>query len=325
MQRDSLPSVARGGEPGSRSSFALVALVALLAIALFVSACGSSSEKSIVLTIGARATPEEEILGHLYVDALRRAGFKAKGMFGIEPEPREATLQELKAGRISGYPDHVDTALEDFFSVSSESLPKQAQEAYRDATTALEKEGLTALPPTPYSRNRRLAMLRTTAEAHSLETISDLRGQSEKMTMSGPTDCHFAADCLAGFERFYHVYFESISYTYTDKEVRERFKVLQDGRFDASIVNNTDGQLAKNDEFVLLEDDKHVLPAGNVIFVTSLKVVEEAGEDFERAIAAAQKGLTLPVIQRLDAEVELEKKSAAEVAADYLKGVKLSG
>jgi osmoprotectant transport system substrate-binding protein len=304
---------------------ALLAALLALALAFSVSACGSSSEKPVNLTIGARATLEEEIIGHIYVDALRQAGFKVKGKFGIETENRQAALREVEDGHISGYPEHVDTALGEFFSVSSESLPRQPQEAYRQVKAALEKEGLTALPPTPYSRNRRLAMLKKTAEAHHLKTISDLRGKSEAMTMSGPTDCHFAADCLAGFEHFYRVYFESISYTYTDQEVRERFKVLEDGKFDASIVNNTDGQLAKSGKFVLLEDDKHVLPAGNVVFVTRPKVVEEAGDGLENTVVAVQKGLTLPVLQQLDAEVELEKKGPAEVAAGYLAGVKLPG
>jgi len=310
---------------GSRIGLALIALAAALIVAFSLAACGSSDGKSLTLTIGARATPEEEILGHIYMGALRQAGYKVKGRFGIATESLDAPFRELEAGRISGYPEHLDTALEELSSLSSESLPKQPQEAYRDAKAALKKEGLTALPPTPYSRNRRLAMLKKTTEAHHLETISDLKGKSEKMTMQGPTDCHFAADCLAGFERFYRVYFKSISYTYTDKEVRERFKVLEDGKFDASIVNNTDGQLAKSDEFVLLEDDKHVLPAGNVIFVTRPKVVEEAGDEFEQTVIAVQNGLTLPVMQRLDAEVELEKKGAAEVAAGYLESVKLPG
>lgn len=304
-----------------RPPLILLATALVLALLGSVTACGSSNEKSIVLTIGARATPEEEILGHIYLDALRKAGFDVKGKFDIEPEYTDATVQELQAGHISGYPEHLDAALENIAAFSSESLPRQPSEAYRDAKAALQKEGLTALPPTPYSRNRRLALLRHTAAAHDLKTISDLKGKSEEMTMSGPTDCHFAADCLAGFERLYHVYFKSISYTYTDKEVAERFKVLEDGKFDASIVNSTDGQLAKSNEFVLLEDDKHVLPAGNVVFVTRPKVVEEAGEDFEKAIAAAQSGLTLPVMQELDAEVELEKQSAATVAAGYVEGL----
>jgi glycine betaine/choline ABC-type transport system substrate-binding protein len=308
-----------------RLRFALVAFGAALALAFSVNGCGSSGEKNVALTIGARATPEEEILGHIYVDALRQAGFKVKGVFGIETEARDAPLRELEGGRISGFPEHVDAALEEIASTGSESLPKQPQEAYRQAKAALEKEGLTALPPTPYSRNRRLAVLKRTAEAHHLKAISDLKGQSEHLTMSGPTDCHFAADCLAGFERFYGVYFESISYTYTDKEIRDRFKVLEDGSFDASIVNNTDGQLAESDKFVLLEDDKHVLPAGNAIFVTRPKVVEEAGEELEKTVVAVQRGLTLPAMQRLNAEVELEGKDAAEAAADYLKGARLPG
>lgn len=308
-----------------QTAISLTVCGAAIALAFSLSACGGSSGKPVTLTIGARATPEEEILAHIYTGALRQGGFKVREPVKLQTENSGTGLEEAKAGHISAYPEHLDAVLEELLSTASENLPKQSQKAYRAAMSALEEEGLTPLPPTPYSHDRRLAMLRKTAEARHLKTISDLKGRSEAMTMSGPTDCHFAADCLAGFERYYHVYFESISYTYTDKEVGERFKVLEDGQFDASIVNNTDGQLARSNRFVLLEDDKHVLPAGNVILVARRKVAEEAGEGFEKAVVAAQKGLTLPVMQHLDAEVELENKDPAKVAAGYLEGVTIPG
>lgn len=59
--------------------------------------------------------------------------------------------------------------------------------------------------------------------------------------------------------------------------------------------------------------------------MTRPKLVEEAGPDFEATIVAAQKGLTLPVMQRLDAEVELEEKAPAKVAAGYLQRAGLDG
>ncbi len=66
---------------------------------------------------------------------------------------------------------------------------------------------------------------------------------------------------------------------------------------------------------MILEDDKHVFPAGNVIFVTKKTIAEEAGPDYEKTIVEVQKGLTLAVMQELDARVELEKETAKEAAA----------
>ncbi len=76
---------------------------------------------------------------------------------------------------------------------------------------------------------------------------------------------------------------------------------------------------------MILEDDKKVFPAGNVIWVTTPKVVEEAGPDYEKTITQVQEGMTLEVIQELGARVELEKEPAAKVAAEYLEAAGYTG
>jgi osmoprotectant transport system substrate-binding protein len=315
-------SPGEGKKLGTGTAQATSALVTACLLVLLLVSCGGN--KSIALRIGARATPEQEILGQIYAGALKRAGYDVKGISSIETGPRDVPLTELKAGRISAYPDYLDTAVggSRYLGIGGEDLPKNPQEAYELATAKLAKEGMTAFPPTPYSHSIRLAVLRKTAAEHHLKAISDLRGKSEKMTVLGPNHCHLTVDCLAGVERYYHVYFKGILYM---PDVSKRFKALENGEFDASFVDGTDWQLARSHKFVLLEDDKHILPAGNAIFVTSTKAVEEAGEEYEKTIVAVQKGLTLPVMQRLDAEVEVDKKDPAEVAAGYLQGVKLTG
>lgn len=312
----------RQGQFGALPQFVatLVALSCLFALA----SCGGSGDPDVTLKIGFREAPEEEVLGSIYAEALRRVGYTVKEKrvpTGLEDAP----LEELKAGRISGYPDHLDTVL-DLVHPTFDAQPADPEEAQRLAQDKLRKDGLVVMPPATFSRNRQVAFLTTAAARHNLQEVSDLRGKSESMTVQGPTDCHFAMDCLAGFEKLYGVYFESISYTYTPAEVRNRFKVLDEGKFDASFVGNTDGQLYKDKgRYTLLKDDKGVLPAGNVVFVTDEETAEEAGEEFEATIAAAQKGLTLTAMQRMNAEVDLEGKDPALVAKRYLQGIQLPG
>jgi len=96
--------------------------------------------------------------------------------------------------------------------------------------------------------------------------------------------------------------------------------VLEKGQADLSILFTTDPQLsAEKDKFVILEDDKHVFPAGNIIFVTKKSVAEEAGPDYEKTILQVQEGLTLKVMQELDARVELEKETPKAAAKAYLE------
>ena len=92
--------------------------------------------------------------------------------------------------------------------------------------------------------------------------------------------------------------------------------MLEKGQADLSILFTTDPQLsAESDKFVILEDDKEVFPAGNVIFVTDQNGRRRSrARTTKRRSCRSRKGLTLPVMQELDARVELEKETPKEAA-----------
>ena len=62
-----------------------------------------------------------------------------------------------------------------------------------------------------------------------------------------------------------------------------------------------------------------MLPAGNVIFIADEAAVEEAGPDFQATIEKVQEGLSLEVMQELNARVDIDKEKPAEVATQYLE------
>jgi glycine betaine/choline ABC-type transport system substrate-binding protein len=95
--------------------------------------------------------------------------------------------------------------------------------------------------------------------------------------------------------------------------------VLDKGDAQLSIVFTSDAQLANSKKYTVLEDDKGLIPAGNVIFITSQKVANEAGRDFAKVIGQVQQNLTLPVIRELNARVDIDKEEPSKVAHDYLK------
>jgi osmoprotectant transport system substrate-binding protein len=320
---------------------ALAAMLTALVLSLGVAACGSSSDTTgestsaetaegaiasnpangkVSLTIGSKNFPEQEILGEIYSQALAAAGYKTKSDLNLGSET--VALKTLKSGQISGYPEYASTALTSFFGLEPEEVSSNADEAYEKAKAEFEKEGLTAFPPTPFASANAVGTLKKTADELGLKTISDLEGQSEKLTLYGSPECRQRIDCLAGLEKYYGLKFKS----FKPVDIGLRYTVLEKGQADLSILFTTDPQLsAESDKFVILEDDKEVFPAGNVIFVTSQKVAEEAGPDYEKTIVQVQKGLTLPVMQELDARVELEKKTAKEAASEYLKEAGYTG
>lgn len=147
-------------------------------------------------------------------------------------------------------------------------------------------------------------------------------GPQDRMTFKAEESCHLYFDCLVGLESLYGISFESFSVI----ERALRYKVLETGEADALILLTTEGRLAgPKSKFVILEDDKRWLPAGNALWVTTKDVVDEAGPDYEKTIVSAQKGLTLKVMQELDAKVKLEGRPPAKVAAEYLKSIRYRG
>jgi glycine betaine/choline ABC-type transport system substrate-binding protein len=254
------------------------------------------------------------VIGEIYAQALETTGYQFKRRHRLPPG---LPPFEQKGLNLSGYPEHLNIALKDIVKLKG-PVPGSAQKAYALTRKGVEEMGLTAFPPTAFSRSKAVGLLRETAKELHLRTLSDLKERAGELRVEAGDFCRFLLDCLTGLERFYGITFESFS----SIEPRQRYEVLENGAADVSILLSTEGRLAgKKGEFVILEDDKHRLPAGNVFWLTRTEIVEEAGPAYEEAIVEAQKGLTLKVMQRLDAEVNLERKPPAKVAARYLKSI----
>ncbi|HEU5252003.1 MAG TPA: glycine betaine ABC transporter substrate-binding protein [Solirubrobacterales bacterium] len=313
----------------------LLAALAALALTLGIAACGDSDDSTtsgstdggeagaiqsnpdngkVTLTIGSKNFPEQEILGEIYAQALTAAGYKVKSALNLGSET--VALKAVKTGQISGYPEYASTALTSFFGLEPEEVPADANEAWEKANEEFEKEGLEAFEPTPFASANAVGTTKETADKYELETVSDLEGVSEELSLYGSPECRQRIDCLAGLENLYGLKFKS----FTPVDIGLRYTVLEKGQADLSILFTTDPQLsAESDKFVILEDDKEVFPAGNVIFVTTKKVAEEAGPDYEETILQVQEGLNLDVVQELDARVELEKETPKQAANAYLE------
>src|SRR5262249_18842231 len=216
--------------------------VLALVLSLGISACGSSSDTTgetasepegggaivsnpangkVSLTIGSKNFPEQEILGEIYAQALKAAGYKVKSALNLGSET--VAHKAVTSGQISGYPEYASTALTSFFGLEPEEVPADAQEAYEKAKAEFEKEGLTAFPPTPFASANAVGTLKKTAEERELKTISDLQGQSEEMTLDGSPECRQRIDCLAGLEKYYGLKFKK----FTPVDIGLRYKVLE--------------------------------------------------------------------------------------------------
>jgi glycine betaine/choline ABC-type transport system substrate-binding protein len=304
-----------------------------LALGLGMVACGSSDDSGsdegsifsslangkVSLTIGSKHFPEQEILGEIVAQALKAAGYRVKSDLNLGSETE--AHQAVKNGIISGYPEDASTALTSFFGFKPEHVPISFTRAAELANEEFEKEGLTAYGPTPFARANAVGTTAKFAQENGLKTVFDLKGKSKDMALYGPPGCRQQINCLARLEKPYGLKFKSFHPVDPDL----RYTVLENGQADLSILLTTDPQLfAEKDKFVILEDEG-VFPAANIIFVSKKSTTEKAGPDYERTILEVQQGLTLEVMQGLNARVELEKQTPEEAAAAYLESAGFTG
>jgi osmoprotectant transport system substrate-binding protein len=298
------------------------ALAGLLTLALVCTGIGcggaETQNRDVTLTVGSRDSAEEILLGEIYAQALERVGYHVKRKLGL---PAGLPPLERKNVALSGYPEHLNLALKDVAQTKGPA-PGDPKKAYELGKEKLEEKGMTAFPPAPFARSLSVVVLRKTATERNLRTLSDLKWEADRTELEGGQYCPIWANCLGGLERFYDMSFKS----FTPAEAAERFKALETGEADAAFEQSTEGRFAEEPgKFTLLEDDRHLLPACNALWLSTLEAVDEAGPDYERAIVKAQKGMTLRRMQQMDAEVKLQKRPAARVAAEYLKSIHYTG
>ena len=320
---------------------AMFALLATLVLAFAIAACGddegsdggsgdsteastssgdgsstaieaNSENNGVKLTIGSKNFTEQFILGEIYAQALEAAGYDVSTDLNLGSE--QVALKALKNGGISGYPEYTSTALTSFFKFAPEDVPGDAQEAVDQTQGDFADLGLTAFQPTPFADANAVGLLQTTADELGATTISDLEGQTQDLTLAGSPECEQRIDCLAGLEKYYGLKFGD----FTPVDIGLRYEVLDKGDADLSVLFTSDAQLFVNDDYTLLEDDKGVLPAGNVIFVADQAAVDEAGPDYQATIEKVQENLSLEVMQELNARVDIDKEKPADAAAEYL-------
>jgi osmoprotectant transport system substrate-binding protein len=253
------------------------------------------------------------VLGEIYAQGLAAAGYKVKKELNLGDE--QTALKALESDQISAYPEYTGTALGSFFKVPSKDIPKDPQEAFDLAKKDFAAKQLTALPPTPFTSSNEVGLTQKKAdELGGITKISDLDGKAEQLTLYGSPECRQRDDCLKGLQEVYGLKFKK----FTPVAIDLRHQVLEKGQADLSIVFTTDPQNSR-DKLVLLKDDKGMFPPYNSSLIVRDDVIAKAGPDLQETAVKVQKGLTGPVMAELNARVDLDKKTPAQVASEYLK------
>lgn len=261
------------------------------------------------LVVGSTNFDEQELVAEMYALALEDAGFTVERRYQLGS--REVVLPALTSGEIDVYPEYVGTALE--------FLNEGAGEATGDtqATTDLLRDrfgeqGVDVLEPSEAQDKNGLVVRPETAEEYDLETVSDLSGVAEELTLGGPPECPERPLCIPGYQETYDVEFGD--FRALDAGGAVTIEALESGEIDVALLFTTDGVIAAND-WVLLEDDQDLQPAENITPVIRSDVNTEAATD---ALNSVSEVLTTENVTEMIRQLRVDGADPAQVAQDFL-------
>jgi len=293
-------------------------LAVLVAVAL--GGCGGGDSDTAATTteparsgppvrIGTKNFTEQYILGELYKQALEAKGFRVELKDGIGSS--EITHEAMAGGALDMYPEYVDLLLSEVANMRVR--PRDPKAAYAAAKAFEQRSGFTLLAQTPFNDANALVVKPAFARRHRLRSIADLR-RLRRVTLAAPPEFHSRFEGLIGLQERYGL--KNLKQVVV--KIPGQYSRLDAGRVDSARVSTTDGQLRKGD-YALLADPKRVFAANHVAPVISRKALRSHGAKLSATIDAVSRLLTRSAMQRMNAAVDIEKRTPREVAVEFLR------
>ncbi|HUG77331.1 MAG TPA: glycine betaine ABC transporter substrate-binding protein [Burkholderiales bacterium] len=273
-----------------------------LAAAALAFACGAAAAET--LMVGSKRFTESYILGEIVAQTARAAGARVEhrpGMGGTA-----ILFQALSAGAIDVYPEYTGT-------IAREILKSETALDLRALNERLAALGLAASVPLGFNNTYAVGVRRTEAERRGLRRISDLARHRDLVLGFGP-EFLGRRDGWPGLARAYRL--PKLAPRSLDHGLA--YEALAAGEVDVIDVYSTDGKIERFD-IALLEDNLGFFPAYDAVLLHRADLPRRFPSAFA-ALAALEGSIDEARMTRLNARAELDGRSFAAVAAEFIGG-----
>src|SRR6202140_2900147 len=296
-----------------RSSVWLVA--ALATLATVAAACGGTTSSpgttsKGTITVAGFNFPESSILAQVYGQTLAHDGYTIN--YKLNLGTRKVVAPALQSSQINMYPGYAASELEYFNSGAGEASPDPVATTAK-LNTYLAKISAIALTPSAAVDGNAYAVTKATADKYNLKTLSDLTPIAGQLVFGAGPECPTYKFCLPGLMSVYGLHFKQTLTLDTDgPATRAAFK---NGSIQVGLVFSTDSDLNQLG-LVVLQDDKHMIAADNVVPVVRTAIATDAVKTVLDKVDAA---LTTTDLFTMNGQVELLHQDADAVATAYLQ------
>ena len=282
--------------------------------------CGTSNKAATTKETGSKPTikvgskdfTESLVLGELYSLALENAGYKVERKLNLGSA---LVHNALVNGDIDFYPEYTGTGL---LSILKQAPKFDSKEVYNEVSAQYkEKFKLIWLDPSTANDSQGLVITKKAAEQYKIRTISDLQKNAGSIRFASQGQFDERADGLPALAKVYG------EFKFKERKLYDngiKYDVLHNDKADLAVAYTTEGELSK-EEFVVLEDDKHVWPPYNIAPVIKQEVLEKNPEIKEILNKVTAK-LDNKTVIKLNAEVDVKKREYAEVAKEFFATIK---
>lgn len=259
--------------------------------------------------IGDMNTPEQFILGELYAWALRAQGYRVAVSRNIGAPT--VTQEAMRQGSLDVYPDYLNQFNAEVAKNSSSFDTLHA--ALKVARAYAHDHGLVLLDPTPFSDTTGLAVSSWFARENHIWSLPQL-AHGPDVIVGAPPQYTQAADGLPAIDLAYGLHPALVR----PIAIGQQYDALSNNEIQAAYVQTTDPEL-DGQSYRVLQDPLHAAGIGNVVPVTTPRVIQREGPEFVRTLDRVDALLTLSVMRGLNAEVQIDNADPGLVAEEFLQ------
>ncbi len=306
----------------------LVGVVAMSSAALLAGCGGSSSSSTAadtggsspsssggggVVRISGQNFTEAEIVADLYAGVLKKAGYDPQ----VKLVGTRDIYMKVFPKSIDVVPEYVGGILEFLNGTynGSNAAPvtmSDAAQSISDAQPLLKKAGITLLDPSAATDSNAFFVTKKFADDNNVSTLSDLKGKS--VVLAAAPDCKGRLDCEGGLTDKYGIKITKVlPLGYASPQT---YKSVLSGESQLGETSTTDATL-ESQGLVLLEDDKKIQPAENLVPAVSSDFLA-AHPDVAAPLNDLMAALTTENLTQLNADVSVNREDPQDVADKFL-------
>jgi osmoprotectant transport system substrate-binding protein len=265
------------------------------------------------LTIAGQNFPEATLVASMYQQLLENAGYDVT-----------TKLVDTRDGYMATFPGDVDIVPEYVGGIvnflngrknGDNATPFEAgdgQQLADDGKALLDEAGITLLDLSAATDTNAFMVTQQYSDDNGATKLSDLEGKSVKLAAAA--DCEGRLDCEGGLSDQYGIdVTEVLPLGYASDQT---YQSVLSGESELGETSTTDGTL-ESQGLVLLEDDKQIQPAQNLVPAVSTEFLS-AHPDVADILNPLMAALTTENLTELNGRIAVDREKPEDVASDFL-------